>query len=214
LLGSIDTTSIKRNASNPVQSLVDLGIFEVAVESNIIERIANPSNGLNNLIVGNFADNAGMEIAVLGDDRVRIYNLGFSGAALFLQELVLPSGEIPTGIYGYSMNNSNLLDLLITTKNLLVAESHSLLVYFNTETVNNFANPNTVLKENNRGLRNIISNADFSNAPTTRSYSISNSNGDSRIIVGDWGGDSRLDVVVVEGDEIKVFFDIAPHTVD
>ncbi len=193
--GSSRLVVVKRTASNPVQSLVDSGIFAATVESNIVERNVNPSNGLNNMIVGNFADNIGMEVAILGDDRVRIYNLGFSGAALFLQELVLPADEIPTGIYGYSMNYSNLLDLLITTKNSVIPESRTLFVYFNTEIINNL-------------------NANLLDNSITKNYTVSNSNGDSRIVVSDWGGDGRLDVVVIEGDEIKVFFDIAPHIVD
>jgi hypothetical protein len=212
--GSSKLVSIKRSSSNPPAPLVDSGIFEVAVESDIIERIGNPSNGLNNLFVGNFAENIGTEIAVLGNDRVRIYNLGLSGTAIFVQELLLPSGEVPTGIYGYSMNNSNLLDLFITTKNSLVTESRSLFVYLNSEIVNSFSNNNLVSKKNNKGLGEIINNTDFSNAPVVRTYTISNSNGDSRIIVGEWGGDSRLDVVVVEGDEIEIFFDMSRVIID
>lgn len=199
--GSAKLLSIRRNSS---------GGFEPLVESDIVERSANPVNGLNNVLVGNFANTGGKEVAVLGDDRVRIYNVNTVGGFVFQQEIVLPVGEVPTGIYAYALTNSGFSDLLITTKNTTVPESHSLLVYFNGETGGGCADCTIVSSKNDKDRKTNPSQNLF-NTPTTRTYTISNSNGDARIVVGNWGGAfNRLDVVVIEGTEVKIFLDLTP----
>lgn len=198
---------IKRNSS---------GELEPAIESDIVERSVNPINGLNNLVVGNFANTNGAEIAVLGDDRVRIYRTATTGGFEFHEEILLPGGQIPTGIYAYGLTNSGYSDLLVTTRDSGSPELRSLLVFLNG---NGGGGDNTFLETN--GIRRGAKTVDFLNPksgaitqfslPLTRTYTISASSGDTRIIVGNWGGDSsRLDVVIFDGAEIKIFLDISP----
>ena len=199
--GSAKLITIRRNSSTG---------FETPVESDIIERSATPANGLNNISVGNFANTNGKEIAVLGNDRIRIYNLSSGGGYVLQQEITLPANEVPTGIYGYDLKNSGFSDLLITTKNAAAPTSHSLLVYFNDEFGGGCPFCTSFASKDDKGKNGNPDQESFTQS-AARPYTITNSNGDARIIVGNWGGDSsRLDVVIIEGDQIKIFFDVAP----
>jgi hypothetical protein len=211
--GGAKLISISRTSSNVPQQLTGDWDFAPLIESDIIDRVANPSNGLNNLVVGNFANANGREIAVLGDDRIRIYTVSPTGEFVIDQEMPIPAGEVPTGIYAYALRRSSFTDLLVTTQKAINPEAHSLFVLLNSDGGGGGCGSCTSLTsgKNDKGKVSSPSQQLF-DAPTVRNYTISNSNGDSRIFVGNWGGAfNQLDVVVVEGDEVKIFLDVTPR---
>lgn len=213
--GAAKLISVKRSPAEVPQQLIDAGIFESAAESDIIERIANPANGLNNLIVGNFDIASGREIAVLGDDRVRIYGVNASGIFEFQQEILIPADEIITGGYAYGLQGSFYSDLLVTTKNTNDPESRKLFVFFNSGDGCPNCGGLTTLKEKNPKPTN---SQQLFNLPLSLPYTSANTNGDTRIAVGDWNApilttiSSQLDVAVIDGGKIFHFPDIGQGT--
>jgi hypothetical protein len=160
--------------------------FLAPVESPITIRSSTAARGVDDFA---FVGGGGLEphLYVLGDDRVRVYDPDGSGTGAFIPagEIILPAGQIPTGIAVGDLSNDSLTDVLVTMRDASAPETKSVLLYLRT------------------------SEGTFE-PPTTRSYTAPVSSGDTRIVIGEWLGFRSVDAVVVDGEKVIYFNDIGP----
>lgn len=157
--------------------------FGSPIESSITVRTASPARGAVDFVLGRFAGNFNQDIAVLGDDRVRIYTGDGTGNFVSSGQAALPAGKIATGLTTYDLRRDGRSDLIVTASDTTTPTAKQLLVF-----------------------RNV--SGDVFLAPIITSYLAPVSAGDTRIGIGEWGGNFRnLDMVVVDGDTIKTLID-------
>lgn len=161
--------------------------FGSPIESPVTVRTTVPAKGAVDFVIGKFGGNFFQtDIAVLGDDRVRIYQGNGHGAFTSGQEIIVPAGKIATGITGFDVTKDGRSDVIVTAKDASTPGSRFALLYFNS-----FGG--TFL------------------SPVTKTYTAPISSGDTRVGITDLGGDFRsLDMVVVDGDVVRVFLDVGP----
>lgn len=157
--------------------------FGSPIESSITVRTTTPARAAVDFVIGRFAGNFNQDIAVLGDDRVRIYTGNGTGALVSSGEAALPAGKIATGLTTYDFWRDGRSDLIVTASDTITPTAKQLLVY-----------------------RNVFGDVFLS--PIITPYVAPVSAGDTRIGIGEWGGYYRnLDMVVVDGDTVKTLID-------
>lgn len=191
--GLLDILAIKPVAGTGARLVVIPRVsgagFGAPIESPITVRSTNPSNAVNDFSVG--ADSGGVitHVYVLGDDRVRVYETDGSGAFTPDGEIMLPSGQLPTGIAEGDLNDDSLTDVLLTTKDANAPDAKTLLAYIRTQ-------------------------GDGFEPPTTRAYTAAPSNGDTRLLPGRWDGSfGSVDVVLIDGETVLYLRDVGPSNV-
>jgi hypothetical protein len=189
--GLVDLLVIKQVAGSDALLLVYPRLSETSfgapIESPIVTRSATPARGVNELSIGSSGGGGyATHIYILGDDRVRLYKNNGTGAFVADGEIVMPAGRIPTGIADSDLNGDHRTDILVTVKTSSSPETKSLRVY----------------------LRSFDGNFQ---TPTSKPYAAPSSSGDTRIAIGEWGGDStRLDAVIVDGESVRLILDVGP----
>jgi hypothetical protein len=188
--GLVDVLVIKPQAGTDAKLVVYLRTgdtsFGEPIESSVVVRAAVPSRGAVDFVTGNLAGDSNLDIAVIGDDGVRIYAGDGNGAFTSAGQIAIPAGTIATGLTASDVSGDGLADLLVTTQSSTTPTNKELRVYLNT-----FDN----------GFE----------SPTITSYTGPVSSGDTRIGIGDFGGEFRkLDAVVLDGDSIRILLDIGP----
>lgn len=190
--GLLDLIAVKPLVGNAgrlvVYPRISATSFGDPVESPITLRSSDVVGGEADYAIGALVGASDADVAVLGDDWVRIYRGDGSGAFLPEREITLPDDETPTGITARPLTARNNDDLLVTTASLSSPGAKSLRVY-----LNQFG-------------------ADFG-TPQIFSYTAQNSGGDVRIVVGYWndpGSAAQADVVIIDGTTVKSFLQVGP----
>lgn len=168
--------------------------FGSPIESPIVLRSTTPTRTTVDFSVGNLlADDCctpRTEVAVLGDDRVRIYR-GSAGVFTFASEIMLPADSVPLGILAASQVTDSFYDsLIVNSASSLSAQSKSIIVY-------------------------TPGRDDGSVPPQTYKYSASPS-ADTRIVSGYFNDPSFVlhsDVMVIDGGTAITFWDIGRRRV-
>lgn len=161
--------------------------FGAPIETTIAVRATVPASGAVDFVLGSLAGGDSIkDIAVLGDDRVRVYQGDGIGGFVFVREVLITAGRIATGLTAFDVSADGRSDLLVTTRSTTTPTAKDLRVYLNTFS-------GTFL------------------SPTITSYTGPLSSGDTRIGPGKWGGNfQRFDAVVLESDDVRIFLDIGP----
>jgi hypothetical protein len=163
-----------------------LSAFDVPDESAVTVRAAVPGNGAIDYVLGYFVGDFNKDIAVIGDDGIRIYQGDGAGHFTSAGEIAIPQGTVVTGLAGVDLSGDNITDLLVTTRNSATPTARELRVYLGT-TFDGFQ------------------------SPTITNYTGPANMGDTRIGVGDFGGGFRqLDATVFDGDAARTLLDIGP----
>ena len=189
--GLVDLLITKPGAGNAGKVVTYLRIsateFAAPVESTVTLRTGAETKGQVDFVTGTLVGDLQPDVAVLGDDRVRLYRGNATGAFVADGEISLPAGKTPTGVQFARLSDSSLGGLLVTVRDAVAPTAKQLLAYI--RTVNGFQ-PAVVFN-----------------------YTAAVSNGDTRVLVGHWGGDAqRLDVVVVDGEKVQLILDVGPST--
>lgn len=160
--------------------------FGNPVENSVAVRAAVPASGAIDFVLGSFVGDSNKDIAMLADDRVRIYQGDGTGIFVSVREVLISGGRIATGLTAFDVSPDGRSDLLVTTRSTSTPTADELRVYLNTFS-GNFQ------------------------SPTITSYTGPISSGDARIGVGKWGGAfNRFDAVVLDGDAVRILLDIGP----
>lgn len=161
--------------------------FGDPIESSVTVRTAFPAKGASDFAVDDLVEGPYYaDIAVIGDDRVRIYQGNGTGAFVYSQQVILPAGRIVTGMTLYDVSRDRRPDLVVTASDVNSPASKFVLIY------------------NQTGSGSFLS-------PTIRSFTAPLSSGDTRIAFGEWGGNFQsADMIVIDGETIKIFFDVGP----
>jgi hypothetical protein len=188
--GLMDLIVVKPDTGNGAKLVVYLrtsaSTFGSPVESPITLRATVPAKGAVDFVLDSLAGNSNKDIAVLGDDRVRIYQGDGVGGFVSVRDIIIPAGRVANGLTAFDVSNDGRSDIIVTTRNTTTPTNKEGRVYLNT--------PSGVFL-----------------SPTITTYTAPISAGDTRIGVGKWGGISgSFDMVVVDGDAVKIFFDIGP----
>jgi hypothetical protein len=163
--------------------------FGSPIESPVVLRSTIPTRTTVDFSVGNLLTDdcctPRTEVAVLGDDRVRIYR-GSAGVFTFASEIMLPADSVPLGILAASQVTDSFYDsLIVNSASTLSAQSKSIIVY-------------------------TPGRDDGSVPPQTYRYSAAPS-ADTRIVSGYFNDPSfvlRLDLMIIDGGTAITFWDI------
>ena len=160
--------------------------FGDPIESPVTVRTNVPAHGVD-FVIGKFGGSFNQtDIAVFGDDRVRIYQGDGAGGFVSGQELLVPADKIATGITAFDLTRDGRSDVIVTVTDVGNPLSKRALLYLNT----------------------------FSGtfqAPASVGYTAPTSSGDTRVAVGQWaGGFNRFDLVIVDGDTVILLLDVVP----
>lgn len=188
--GRLDVMAVKPDTGSGAKLVVYLRTsattFGNAIEAPITVRASVPARGAVDFVVGLLAGNFNKDIAVLGDDRVRIYQGDGLGGFVNVREILIPAGKIATGLTAFDVSADGRADILVTTSNTATPTAKEGRVYLNTA-------------------------SGVFLSPTITTYVAPISSGDTRIGIGNWGGNFQsLDMVVIDGDAVKILFDIGP----
>jgi hypothetical protein len=188
--GLVDVIAVKPDAGSGAKLVVYLRTsdtsFGNAIESPITIRTAAPAGVVVDFVLGSLAGNSSKDIAVLGDDRVRVYQGDGSGAFVSVRDVTIPSGRIVTGLTAADVSNDGRADIIVTTRDATTPTAKDARVFLN-------------------------SSSGVFLSPTINSYVGPISTGDTRMGVGNWGGDHRrIDLVVADGNAVLVIFDVGP----
>lgn len=183
--------------------------FGAPVESPVVIRSGAETRGMVDISVGASSIPGETYIYVLADDRVGVYEGDAAGAFTLDDEIALPSGQVPTGIIDGNINNDFETDVIITTADTSSPESKYMLIALGV------GEPPASLKSAPGGsLKSRRTAAQFGagfQTPVARPYSAPVSAGDTRIAIGNWAGRSNsVDVVVIDGETIRLFVDVGP----
>jgi hypothetical protein len=159
--------------------------FGDAIETAVTVRTAFPAKGASDFAVDDLVEGPYYaDIAVIGDDRVRVYKGDGTGAFVYVQQVVLPAGRLATGLTLYDVSRDRRPDLVVTASDVNSPTSKFVLIY------------------NNTGSGSFLS-------PTIRSFTAPLSSGDTRSAFGEWGGSFQsADMIVIDGETINIFFDV------
>jgi hypothetical protein len=161
--------------------------FGSPVESSITVRATVPARGAIDFVLGSLAGNFNKDIAVLGDDRVRIYTGDGTGAFVSSGEVVIPADRIANGLNAVDVSRDGRSDLFVTTR----------------DATNPLGTPDARVYLNTFGGVFLT--------PGIHSYVAPINAGDTRIGVGQYGGIfNRMDMVVIDGDTVKTLLDVGP----
>lgn len=187
--GFEDLMVVKPGAGTDTKIVVYLrttpSTFGDAIESPVTLRTAFPAKGGIDFAVGDLVDGPyNADIAVLGDDRVRVYQGDGTGAFVYVTQVVLPAARVPTGLTLYDVSRDRRLDIVVTASDLNSPTSKFALIY------------------NNSG-------SGFLSSPTSKPFTAPVSSGDTRSAFGEWGGSFQsADLIVIDGETIIIIFDV------
>jgi len=186
----VDLIAIKRTANGDrvvVFPRISGTQFGAPIDSPIAVRAASTALTTMDYAIGDFDADSQDDLAVIGDDRVRIYRGDGSGVFTLLGELELPEGVVASAIatpYGAVAVGE---DLIVVTRDADSPERKSLLLY-----------------ENN-GFGGTVSFA----APIPLNYSVPGTTGDSRLVIDHFAGEGFIeDAVIVDGETLTLFVDV------
>jgi len=188
--GFVDVLVVKPDTGSGSKLVVYLrtspSTFGSPVESPITVRATAPARGAVDFVLGSLTGDSNKDVAVLGDDRVRIYQGDGTGGFVFVREIIIPAGRIATGLIAADISNDGRSDLIVSTRNTTTPTSKELRVYLNTA-------------------------SGVFLSPTINTYVAPINAGDTRIGTGKWGGTfNRIDAVVVDGETVKIILDVGP----
>jgi hypothetical protein len=188
--GRVDVLVIKPQAGTDAKLVVyprtGNTSFGEPIESSVVVRSTVPSKGTVDFVTGNLVGDFNVDIAVIGDDGVRIYAGDGAGNFTSAGQITIPAGTTATGLIATDVSGDGLADLLVTGQPTTTPTDKELRVYLNT-----FEN----------GFE----------SPTITTYTGPISSGDTRIGIGAFGGEfSKLDAVVLDGDSIRILLDVGP----
>lgn len=192
--GWADILAVKQVSATDVRLVVYPRVTEMTfgapVESSVTIR-SGAGAVADDFAVGMFVS-TGADIAVLGDDRVRLYRGDGTGSFASAGELPLPEGVTPTGIAAGPMWwGGGLSTRLIVTAKSAGAVSDKLVQVYQSET-------------NEEGESTL-------GPPSVYTYSAPARPGDVRVIVGRFNNISGYDVVLVDGETLVSLMDILPE---
>ncbi|MBI4752555.1 MAG: hypothetical protein HY774_29025 [Acidobacteria bacterium] len=156
--------------------------FGAPVESSVIIRNGAATVGTVEVTIGTFGSGRNDDVAVLAEDRVRIYSGDGTGSYSLYREILLPENTVGRGIGPQSQIGGTVL--AITVSQLDVPLSRMLLLYGE-----GGETPTTVIP-----------------------YELSSDVGETRIVIDDLGGSEfgQFDVVVIDGRTLTTFLDLGP----
>ncbi|HSO74338.1 MAG TPA: hypothetical protein VLU47_05830, partial [Blastocatellia bacterium] len=163
--------------------------FAPGIESAITVRDTSSSTTLMDYAVGDFDADLLNDVAVIGDDRVRIYKGDGTGAYTLLSDVPLPAGVTASAIatpYGGAVVVGE--NLIVVARDSAAPDRKMVLLYQNT---------------------GFPGNASFAQ-PARLNYTVpAGAAGDSRLLIGHFAGEAFIEeAIVVDGETVTAFVDV------